>query len=297
LPSGVRTVVVRDESVMPPQASSSWRRRLIGQQRRWSRWLDRLLPAAMAVDGNDEFRDVLLPSLIRPGLRIYDVGGGAHPYISAAQRAALGLVVVGLDISAEELASAPEGSYDATVCADLTSWRGVAEADLVICQATLEHVADVPAAMSALAGIVRPGGVVAMFVPCRNAAYARLNLLLPEAMKRWLLDRLAESAAHGGFPARYHRCTPDQIAALARAAGFEVTDLRLYWRSGYFEFFAPLHALWRLWTLFAYGAGLRRACESFAIVARGTGDQAGARHVAGVEDQPSKAHPAHGLSP
>ena len=57
----------------------------------------------MAVDGNDDFRDVVLPSLIRPGMRIYDVGGGARPYISAAQRAAMGLEVAGLDISAEEL--------------------------------------------------------------------------------------------------------------------------------------------------------------------------------------------------
>ena len=260
---------------LAPHASSGWLRRAVGQQRRWSRWLDRLLPAAMAVDGNDDFRSTVLPSLIRPGMRIYDLGGGAHPYISAAQRAAMGLEVVGLDISAEELASAPEDSYDATICADLTSWRGVGAADLVICQATLEHVADVPAAMLGLASIVRPGGVVAIFVPCRNAAYARLNLLLPEPMKRWLLGHLAESAAHGGFAARYHRCTPDQITALARAAGLEVTELRLYWRSGYFEFFTPLHALWRLWTLFVYGAGLRRACESFAIVARGTGDEAG----------------------
>ena len=76
-------------------------------------------------------------------------------------------------------------------------------------------------------------------------------MLLPEPMKRWLLDRLTQSAAHGGFPARYHRCTPDRITALARAAGLEVTELHLYWRSGYFEFFAPRHALWRLWTLFA----------------------------------------------
>ena len=41
--------------------------------------------------------------------------------------------MVGLDIDADELARAPPGAYDETVCADITRHVGKGDADLVVC--------------------------------------------------------------------------------------------------------------------------------------------------------------------
>jgi SAM-dependent methyltransferase len=156
-------------------------------QLRVSRRFDRLLPESYRVDGNDDFRDNVLPQYIDRGMLIYDVGGGARPYVTPISKCQRGLRVIGLDIDAKELERAPAGAYDSTICADLTRYRGRNDADLVICQATLEHVRETEQAFAALATVPKPGGRVAIFVPSRNAVFARLNLLLPESVKRFLL--------------------------------------------------------------------------------------------------------------
>ena len=95
--------------------------------------------------------------------------------------------MVGLDIDGKELSAAPDGLYDRTAAADITKYRGQGDADLVICQALLEHVHDTGRALEAIASILKPGGRALIFVPSRNAVYARLNLLLPENLKRRIL--------------------------------------------------------------------------------------------------------------
>ena len=105
----------------------------------------------MRQDGNQEFKAIVVPSLLRPGLRVYDLGGGSNPYLDPATKAQQNLFVVGLDISEAELLAAPPGAYDRTIAADLCSFRGQGDADLVICQATLEHVPDTAGAIRAVA--------------------------------------------------------------------------------------------------------------------------------------------------
>ena len=68
---------------------------------------------------------------------ISDVEGGSRPFVSPQQRKALGVYVVGIDISAEELTLAPIGSYDETVVHDLGTYEGRGDADHVICMALL----------------------------------------------------------------------------------------------------------------------------------------------------------------
>src|SRR5262249_9719381 len=77
------------------------------------------------------------------------------------------------------------------------TYRGSSEADLVICQAVLEHVADTGSAMSCIASMLKPGGVALLFIPSRNAAFARLNLALPSGFKRALLHGLYPSTRFG----------------------------------------------------------------------------------------------------
>ena len=244
-------------------------RTLIAFQTRLSLCFDRLLPRAFRVDGNREFLDSIVPENLKAGAVIYDVGGGKNPVITRERKTELGLRVVGVDIDCAELAAAPKGSYDQTAAADITSYQGGGDADLVVCQALLEHVRDTGRALRAIASILKPGGKALIFVPSRNAVYARLNLLLPQNLKRWILFTVFPNMRRDhGFPAFYDRCTPSSFDCLTRQHGMITEDRRLYFQSDYFRFCFPLHALWRVWTmLFRIFAG-PQAAETFTLILR-----------------------------
>ena len=245
-------------------------RGFIEGNRALSRGLDRLLPRSFSQDGYQTFLRGLLPSLLQPHARVYDLGGGSLPCLSLAQKQECNLTLIGMDIDADELARAPAGIYDEVICADISRFRGRGDADLVVCLAALEHVRDVRGALAALATIVKPGGRAALFVPCRNAMFARLNLLLPQQLKERLLFAIFPDMAdgHQGFEAFYDSCTPRQITDLARASGFTVEVRRCFWMSSYFSFLFPLYFLWRLWTICARACIGAQAAETFLVVLR-----------------------------
>jgi len=244
-------------------------RRLIDSQTKLSNRFDCLLPEDFRVDGNREYLDKLVPAFVQPRNVIYDVGGGKNPAVGVERKAELGLRVIGVDIDGAELASAPAGSYDQTVCADITGYQGPGDGDLVICQALLEHVRDTSGALRAISSILKPGGRALIFVPSRNAVYARLNLLLPEALKRKILFTVfPDMRRDHGFRAFYDRCTPAGFVGMAAQHGLLTEDCRLYFKSDYFRFCFPLHAAWRLWMLvFRLFAG-RQAAETFTLILR-----------------------------
>jgi SAM-dependent methyltransferase len=242
-------------------------RRFIDMNRRCSRAFDAfLIRAELRVDGNRDFIDNFAQKYLRPGLTVYDVGGGKQPYINRETKDRLGLKVVGLDIDADELARAPQGLYDEVVCADITNFSGPGTADLLVCQALLEHVSDVGAAFTSIASILRPGGRAVIFVPSRNAVFARLNLLLPEKVKRWILFQVfPQSRVGGGFRSYYDRCTPVDFRKLIKTNGLQEIEFRAYYESAYFSFFFPAHIVWRLWTqLFRLMKG-GQAAETFCL--------------------------------
>ena len=124
-------------------------RKAIDNQILWSNRLDRLLPDEFRIDGNQDFiHSFAIPFLTR-GAVVYDVGGGKQPMISVASKKALGIQVIGVDIDENELRAAPAGAYDSVVCCDLADYQGEGDADVVLCQALLEHVADTASALRA----------------------------------------------------------------------------------------------------------------------------------------------------
>jgi 2-polyprenyl-3-methyl-5-hydroxy-6-metoxy-1,4-benzoquinol methylase len=234
-----------------------------------SRAFDRLLPRHFRIDGSKSFREEVAWSHIRPGMLIYDIGGGKHPLVDSHKKAELGLRVTGLDVDAGELARAPAGCYDDVCCCDIAEYHGLGEADLVICQATLEHVHDNTKAIAAIASAVKPGGLVAIFAPSRYAAYARLNLLLPEKVTHKMLDFVCPSnqGSHG-FRAYYDNCSIRELSSLGRRNGLEVVAFHRYYLSGYFGVFFPAYVIWRLWFLVNYAIDRERAAETFTIIFR-----------------------------
>lgn len=258
-------------------------RRFVQSQARLSRHFDQCLPALYSVDGNYEFRTGYALALLRTRNNpvIYDVGGGKNPYLTADVKQQLNATVVGLDISQQELDLAPANTYDRVVCADLMLYTGKHDADFVICQTLLEHVRDVPQAFRALAGMLKPGGMLLVFVPSRNAVFARLNLLLPESLKRRILFSIfPQTRRDQGFTSYYDHCTPADFHQMARDNGLAVADCRLYYCSMYFSFFTPLHILWRIWIVLFKALDKSAAAETFAMAltrpaGAGTGQTAG----------------------
>ncbi len=248
-------------------------RQLIDMQVRWSKAFDALLPEHYRVDGNRFFIDEFAPRYLTPGLRVFDVGSGRSPYLSKERKDALRLHVTGLDISRSELDAAPAGAYDQTIESDITLYHGRRDADLVICQALLEHVTDVGLAMAGIASILRPDGIALIFVPSRNAAFARLNLLLPQRLKRWLLFSIFPQTRNTqGFASYYDRCTPRALAALVSQCGFSIAEERHFWASAYFSFCLPVHIAWRGWlAAFRCVAGPQSA-ESFCMALKKTSE-------------------------
>ena len=104
-----------------------------------------------------------------------------------------------------------------------------------------------------------------MFVPSRNALFARLNLLLPERAKRALLFGLfPEKREAQGFPSYYDQCTPRRIQELGVAHGLELVKAEYYFKSSYFSFFLPFYVLWRGWVVASRALFGCNAAETFS---------------------------------
>ncbi|MCH9646625.1 MAG: class I SAM-dependent methyltransferase [Deltaproteobacteria bacterium] len=243
--------------------------RIVNSQRWLSRQFDKLLPEKCRVDGNQDFLHSLVPKYLGQGLTLYDVGGGKNPFLSPQRKAALEARVIGIDINPDELGRAPAGSYDQVFVADIAEFQGSGEADLVICQAVLEHVRDVEGAFTGLASLLKPGGLALIFVPSRNALFARLNILLPEKAKKALLSALyPDSRKNRGFPAFYNSCTPAGFKDLAARNHLHPIEERYYFISSYFSFFFPAYLLWRLWVFVFHIFYREQAAETFSFVLR-----------------------------
>jgi SAM-dependent methyltransferase len=242
-------------------------RMFIDLNKRASRWLERVLPAGITTDGYRDFNSNFAHRYISGG-RILDVGGGKQPFFTPEHKERIGAYVIGLDISADELKRAPVGAYDETIVADICRYHGAANANNVVCQSLLEHVPDLRAAIYGMASILKPEGQVVAFIPCRNAVFARLNLILPEHWKQKILFFFyPEMRRAHGFPAYYNQCTPACVESICKDAGLRLVEMRRYYCSTYFHFFFPLQLLWRLWSLLVYNSGLGECCETFSFVA------------------------------
>lgn len=219
--------------------------------------------------GMIDFDRRILPSLLKPGLRTLDVGGGKQPLIPPDVRQKFSLHVTGLDLSAEELAAAPAGSYDATIVGDVGSVPLAGPYDLIVSRTVLEHVPKTATAIRNLAGALAPDGVMAHFLPCSNAPFALLNRMLgPQISSRLLWTVFPQNRRVAGFPAYYDECTPSRFRRSCESAGLEVVELNPYFYSDYGRFFLPIHVADTARQLLMMRLRADDLAESFTIVAR-----------------------------
>ena len=112
----------------------------------------------------------------RARLEIVDAGGGTGGF--AVPLASLGHSVTVIDTSPDSLAAAQRRAAEQSVplraiqgeAADLATLAGEQSADLVLCHSVLEYVDSPPAAMAAIAAVLRPGGAVSVLTASAVAA-------------------------------------------------------------------------------------------------------------------------------
>jgi 2-polyprenyl-6-hydroxyphenyl methylase / 3-demethylubiquinone-9 3-methyltransferase len=150
------------------------------------------------------------------GKRVADVGCGAG--LLAEPLARLGAAVTGIDAAPGNIAAAL--AHAAGQGLEIDYRAGGAEAlggryDLVTSLEVVEHVADPAGFVAALAAAVAEGGLLVLSTPNRTA------------LSKLVLIGLAEGT--GRIPKGTHDwskfVTPDELAAMVRAAGLEVIDI------------------------------------------------------------------------
>jgi 2-polyprenyl-6-hydroxyphenyl methylase/3-demethylubiquinone-9 3-methyltransferase len=155
------------------------------------------------------------------GQRVLDVGCGGG--ILSEAMSTRGADVLGIDLAGKPLQVArlhaletgAKVQYESVAAEDLAQQRP-GEFDLVTCMEMIEHVPDPASTVAACARLARPGGWV-MFSTINRNAKAFLFAILGAEYVLQLLPR----GTH-----EYRRfLKPSEVAAAARAAGLEVSDL------------------------------------------------------------------------
>ncbi len=186
--------------------------------------------------------DDALARVLAPGQRILDVGSGRLPTILPEDRLP-GCHYVGLDISREELETAPPGSYDEVVVADVGTRVAALQGrfDLVVSFQVLEHVKPLDAAFDNLRSYLDTDGQLVAQFSGKFSLFALANQAVPHRASRWLLRRVLDRAEGTTFPAPYHLCYQSALERLLRP--WTRADIEPCWYGeGYFNFWAPLRA-------------------------------------------------------
>lgn len=183
------------------------------------------------------------------GAVVLDLGGGRRCGYAHAVDPPGRLKLVAVDISPEELALNTDVTE--TRLADVASGLPMPDAsvDLILSRALLEHVDGVPAAVSHMARVLRPGGVALHFVPCRYSLFGTAARLLPFGPLLWLTHRVMPSTRGIiEFPVHYDHCFPQALEREFRSAGFSDVQLQVTWACP--SYFFPIYPLYLLHALY-----------------------------------------------
>jgi SAM-dependent methyltransferase len=184
----------------------------------------------------DTLLERLRPLLV-DGVRILDVGAGRSPTVAPEDRPP-GCVYVGLDISEEELSSAPAGAYDRTVVRDVSEpVPELGDFDVILSWQVLEHVPRLDRALANLRAMLRPGGVLLAQTSGSFAAFSILARVTPHRVRVLAMSRFLGHPEELKFPTRYDRCYDTAMRRML--ADFSAAEIIPHYRG------APYFGMWR----------------------------------------------------
>ncbi len=230
------------------------------------------LPSRYAVGHQDLWRhlfDRATQAELRSGMTVLDAGSGRKPAVLPEQRPQA-VHYAGLDISSQELALAPDGSYDEAYVADLTTAVPAlaGKFDLVLSLFVLEHVSSLTAAVDNMRRYLRPGGRLVAQLAGGRSLPGLLNRVIPHAAAARLVTRLGyrRYSLETVFPAHYDAC---HWTGLTEAfAGWQ--DLEIvpqYTGAQYFSFARPVLAAYMLIEEVTARRDLRESASWYLVTA------------------------------
>lgn len=214
----------------------------------------------------ERLRDCVAPAL-RERVRILDVGSGRTPLFDPDRRPAH-CVYTGLDAARSELEAAPAGSYDEIMVTDVVEYRHdlVDQFDLAVSWWLLEHVSSLDRVLENLRSYLRPGGRLIVCFSGGRSATALANRLTPQWLSKTLVERFTGRSSRSVFPARYDRCTYDELMPLG--AGWRSWEVvSLYDGAGYFASMPPLLATYLAFEEWTYRTGRRNLATHYFLTA------------------------------
>ncbi len=174
------------------------------------------------------------PETLRPfsGLSVVDVGCGGG--LLCEPMARLGAAVTGVDASAEAIAVARDHaeiqgldvSYRAVSAAALVAEN--AQFDVVLAMEIVEHVADIPAFLSDVAALAKPGALIFLSTLNRTAKSYALAIGAAEYVLRWL-PRGTHDWKKFPTPAELEAALTDAGLTVVDDTGFSYAALRDTW--------------------------------------------------------------------
>lgn len=199
------------------------------------------LPQRYAEPWFDAFAACCRPAL-RPGIAILDVGSGRNPTFGISERPP-DCTYVGLDASGAELALAPSGAYDETICADVTSHNSalVDRFDLIVSWQVFEHVKPLSATIDLMHSYLHSGGRLVAQLSGGLSVFAIAGRCIPHALSKRLMGRLLHVPLDETFVTHYDHCRFSALERmLADWSSYEIVPR--YKGAGYFRFARPLEA-------------------------------------------------------
>jgi hypothetical protein len=137
-----------------------------------------------------------------------DVAGGSHWQFPLVYKDAYGLELSGVDLDADAINrnDALDFRYAGDVCN--TSTIGKGNYDLLTCYSGIEHFPNVQKFLDNAFLSLRPGGALIAQFPSPLAPFAILNKLLPQQVKKKVLNTLigGPNIDDIGYPVYYNNC-------------------------------------------------------------------------------------------
>ncbi|NGY58704.1 methyltransferase domain-containing protein [Lentzea sp. NEAU-D13] len=205
--------------------------------------------AAVAVDYKQQLLDLLQ---LEPGLKVLDLGCGPGADLQAmADAVEVSGRVIGVDVDPTMVEAASERFRDHPQVEVLLGDGHAlsfeeASFDRARMDRALQHVADPAAVLAELLRVLKPGGLLRIGEPDWDSLVVDGDLEMNRAFNRFVCSTMVRNATVGR-----------QLARLARAAGFEVDEVRT--ASPVFHDFAQADKI------FAFTRNTERAIRAGAI--------------------------------